>query len=215
MQKKKNHWCINKKEFIYKLNCILFLISINMESYSSHQQHRPLTPPNERKAHQETQLPYLEDKTSTQLPPVEEKTSLSDIPYLEKAPAFNTLPPVSTAPSAPPTTAASVNPFISNQESKLSDTPISNNRGTFGQRNETTRRIENEVVTILKWKNPVRSALIFALTVGSILLTRWYSLLQIGASAMCIATGINLLYVTFILQSRKVVASQETSHPYK
>lgn len=179
-----------------------------MESYSTHHQ-RPLTPPNERKAalQQEMQLPHIEDKTS-----------LNDIPHLnETRGPYNNMPPVSTAPSAPLAPAQSANPFVSRMESKVSDVPFTSggSRSHYGQRNETTHRIEREVATILKWKNPARSALIFGLIVGSILLTRWYSLLQIVSSGICLATGINLIYVNFVLQSRKVVASQDTTHPYR
>ncbi|KAG2235028.1 Reticulon-domain-containing protein [Thamnidium elegans] len=83
-----------------------------------------------------------------------------------------------------------------------------------GQRNTTTYRIENEVLRILQWKNPVRSGVIFAAIVGSIILTRWYSLLQIGSTSLTLAIGINLIYVNTILQSQKVLTNQQASHPY-
>ncbi|KAI8056309.1 Reticulon-domain-containing protein [Gilbertella persicaria] len=82
------------------------------------------------------------------------------------------------------------------------------------QRNDTTHRIENEVLSILQWRNPVRSGAIFAITVGSILLTRWYSLLQIGSSLLTLAIGINLVYVNLVLQSQKVLTNQDAAHPY-
>ncbi|CAO3635913.1 unnamed protein product [Mucor fragilis] len=83
-------------------------------------------------------------------------------------------------------------------------------------RNDTTHRIESEVLNILKWKNPVRSGSILALIVGSIILTRWYSLLQIGSSLLTIAIGVNLIYVNFIMQGQKLVSSNQdaASHPY-
>lgn len=84
----------------------------------------------------------------------------------------------------------------------------------IGQRNTTTHRIESEVLRILQWKDPVRSGVILASLVGSILLTRWYSLLQIGSTALTLAIGINLIYVNMILQSQKVLTNQEASHPY-
>lgn len=83
-----------------------------------------------------------------------------------------------------------------------------------GQRNTTTYRIENEVLRILQWKNPVRSGVIFAALVGSIVLTRWYSLLQIGSTCLTLAIAINLVYVNTILQSQKVLTNQQASHPY-
>ncbi|CEP08156.1 hypothetical protein [Parasitella parasitica] len=84
-------------------------------------------------------------------------------------------------------------------------------------RNDTTQRIESEVLNILKWKNPIRSGSIFALLVGSIIMTRWYSLVQISSSLLTIAIGINLIYVNFILQGQKLITSQDAaaaSHPY-
>ncbi|KAG2235914.1 Reticulon-domain-containing protein [Thamnidium elegans] len=83
-----------------------------------------------------------------------------------------------------------------------------------GQRNDTTYRIENEALKILQWKDPVRSGVILATIVGSIILTRWYSLLQIGSTCLTLAIGINLIYVNTILQSQKVLTNQQASHPY-
>ncbi|KAL0146344.1 hypothetical protein V8B55DRAFT_1469926 [Mucor lusitanicus] len=93
---------------------------------------------------------------------------------------------------------------------------LSSSSSKYGSgRNDTTHRIESEVLNILKWKNPVRSGSIFALIVGSIILTRWYSLLQIGSSLLTIAIGVNLIYVNFIMQGQKLVSSnQDASHPY-
>ncbi|KAI7906724.1 Reticulon-domain-containing protein [Cokeromyces recurvatus] len=110
---------------------------------------------------------------------------------------------------------------FSNNLKKSPDSPVAerdltrNFQGSgSSQRNETTYRIENEVLSILQWKNPIRSGSILALIVGSILLTRWYSLLQIGSSLLTLAIGINLIYVNVMLQSRKILANQEASHPY-
>lgn len=152
------------------------------------------------------------------------------------------LPAVNAAPSAPSTAAfantTSSNPFVSSQaEKKLSDTPIDKSIGTSTgstmddtigddfvpsksrnynsyQRTNTTRRIEREILSILQWHNPVRSGVILAFTVGSIILTRWYSLLQMSATALTLAIGINLIYVNFVLGSQKVLTNQSPSHPY-
>ncbi|GAN01288.1 hypothetical protein MAM1_0006c00721 [Mucor ambiguus] len=100
--------------------------------------------------------------------------------------------------------------------SPASNTNYLSSSSKYGSgRNDTTHRIENEVLNILKWKNPVRSGSILALIVGSIILTRWYSLLQIGSSLLTIAIGVNLIYVNFIMQGQKLVSSnQDASHPY-
>ncbi|KAL9544009.1 hypothetical protein MBANPS3_007848 [Mucor bainieri] len=104
----------------------------------------------------------------------------------------------------------------SNTNYLSSSSSSSSSSSKYGSgRNDTTHRIESEVLNILKWKNPARSGAIFALTVGSIILTRWYSLLQIGSSLLTIAICVNLIYVNFIMQGQKLVSSnQDASHPY-
>ncbi|KAI8381379.1 Reticulon-domain-containing protein [Radiomyces spectabilis] len=81
-------------------------------------------------------------------------------------------------------------------------------------RNETTDHMEREVWRVLRWENPVRSAAILVLSVGSILLTRHYSLLQISSALLTVAIGLNFLYVTFMTQSQKVFNDGQSSHPY-
>ena len=84
------------------------------------------------------------------------------------------------------------------------------------QRNDVTRRIEREVYDILQWKNPVRSGVTLTSIVGSILLTHSYSLLQLGAALLTVAIGLNLVYVTFVVQTQKVFSeSTEPVHPYR
>ncbi|KAI9244180.1 Reticulon-domain-containing protein [Phascolomyces articulosus] len=84
------------------------------------------------------------------------------------------------------------------------------------QRNDVTRRIERDIYDLLQWNKPVRSAATLVLIVGSILLTRSYSLLQLGAALFTVAIGLNLVYVTFIIQTQKVFSeSSETIHPYR
>ncbi|OBZ87309.1 hypothetical protein A0J61_04639 [Choanephora cucurbitarum] len=132
-------------------------------------------------------------------PPSERKHEVpATAPHNYQTTNTTTAAAVPNAPMSHQTT--SKNPFAGEQ--------------TQSQRNDTTRRIENEVLSILKWKNPVRSAAILGVTVGSILLTRWYSLLQIGSSLLTLAIGINLVYVNLVLQSQKVLANQEAAHPY-
>ncbi|KAI7848130.1 Reticulon-domain-containing protein [Circinella umbellata] len=84
------------------------------------------------------------------------------------------------------------------------------------QRNDVTRRIERDVYGILQWKNPVRSGITLITIVGSILLTQSYSLLQLGAALLTVAIGLNLVYVTFVVQTQKVFSeSAEPVHPYR
>ncbi|KAI8990796.1 Reticulon-domain-containing protein [Mycotypha africana] len=162
---------------------------------------------------------------SSGLPPVATAPSAPVAPARAPAPAPADVDTLNDGPS---------NPFLrkshgatTGNEPHLSDTPLASTAtSTSGNatrnlhslsrgRNETTYRIEREVLDILKWRNPVRSAMVFASLVGSILLTRWYSLLQIGSASVTIAIAINLFYVHFIMQSQKVLNNQQTAtHPY-
>ncbi|KAG2199944.1 hypothetical protein INT47_009270 [Mucor saturninus] len=140
-----------------------------------------------------------------------------------------------SAPSAPPTSTSASNPFNDSHSSSIPSTRkydqdnLSPNKKSFnsafneegsqkhrsyGGRNETTHRMETEVLSVLQWRNPLRSGVLFALIVGSIVLTRWYSLLQIGSTCLTLAIGINLIYVNLILQSQKVLTNHEATHPY-
>lgn len=141
---------------------------------------------------------------------------LSDIPTQSTKRAkkmddpFNDIKPAQLSSSVPSSAPSSFAP----PSSGLSTSTESSNKYGSG-RTDTTHRIENEVLNILKWKNPVRSGSILGLIVGSIILTRWYSLLQISSSLLTIAIGVNLIYVNFILQGQKLVSStQDASHPY-
>ncbi|KAI8644493.1 Reticulon-domain-containing protein [Parasitella parasitica] len=205
-----------------------------MDSYAIRQQ-RPLTPPNDRNkdlARQHGDVQNIGDVPSFG----RQDASLSDRSHLSKVnAAANAMPPVSTAPSAPSATAANAPHYEDHKPSILSDAPTqsinharkmddpfndvrsaASSSSKYGSgRNDTTQRIENEVVNVLKWKNPVRSGSIFTLLVGSIIMTRWYSLVQISSSLLTIAIGINLIYVNFILQGQKLVSTnQDASHPY-
>lgn len=87
---------------------------------------------------------------------------------------------------------------------------------TSTQRNETTQRIETEILSLLHWENPMRSAVVMSSILGSLWLTRSYSLLQLGAMAMSLAIGINLVYVHLMFQSQKVLSDQShATHPYR
>ncbi|KAG1138590.1 hypothetical protein G6F37_010401 [Rhizopus arrhizus] len=84
------------------------------------------------------------------------------------------------------------------------------------QRNETTQRIETEILSLLHWENPMRSAVVMSSILGSLWLTRSHSLLQLGAMAMTLAIGINLVYVHLMFQSQKVLSDQDHgTHPYR
>jgi hypothetical protein len=86
----------------------------------------------------------------------------------------------------------------------------------FGsQRNQVTSRIEKQVYHILHWNEPIRSGIALASVAGPILLTRWYSPLQMAATVLTMATLVNLFYVNFMVQSQRVISDNQTSHPYQ
>lgn len=205
---------------------------------------RPITPPTDRTKELPSSIPTSNGGiTSIPSTTIDRNENINDISQLHKQQeTLNNLnefkTPVNTAPSAPSTAAFSStnngNPF--KDEKKLSEAPfddihvkpfsdeskkdsvlpeksaIRTHRGNY--RNDTTHRIESEVLRVLQWKDPIRSGAIFALIVGSILLTRWYSLLQITATGLTLAIGVNLVYVNLILQSQKVLTNENPSHPY-
>lgn len=79
-----------------------------------------------------------------------------------------------------------------------------------------TERIEKQVWHLLKWENPARSGFTLTFLVGSILLTRSYSLLQLAAAMLTIAIGLNLAYVNFVMQTQRVFSEgNEVAHPYR
>ncbi|KAI9319365.1 Reticulon-domain-containing protein [Dichotomocladium elegans] len=85
----------------------------------------------------------------------------------------------------------------------------------FYASNESTRRVERQIIDLLQWERPARSGITLGLILASILLTREYSLLQISAALMTVAIGLNLLYVTFVIQTQRIFSdSAEAVHPY-
>ncbi|GAA5808651.1 hypothetical protein MFLAVUS_002044 [Mucor flavus] len=82
------------------------------------------------------------------------------------------------------------------------------------QRTETTRRIEASVLRILKWEDPIRSGVILAGLIGSIILTDSYSLLQIIAFGLTLAIGVNLAYVVGSGFCMNMIADRPSVNPY-
>ncbi|GAA5794803.1 hypothetical protein HPULCUR_000150 [Helicostylum pulchrum] len=82
------------------------------------------------------------------------------------------------------------------------------------QRTETTRRIEASVLRILKWEDPIRSGVILAGLIGSIILTDSYSLLQIIAFGLTLAIGVNLAYVVGSGFCMSMLADRPSVNPY-
>ncbi|KAI7881916.1 hypothetical protein K492DRAFT_128276, partial [Lichtheimia hyalospora FSU 10163] len=84
------------------------------------------------------------------------------------------------------------------------------------ERTEVTQRIEHQIYQLLQWKNPIRSGVTLGVILTSLVLARSYSLLQIGAALLTIGIGLNLIYVTFVVQTQKVFSdSKNPVHPYR
>lgn len=84
------------------------------------------------------------------------------------------------------------------------------------ERTEVTQRIERQIYQLLQWENPIRSGVTLGVILLSLVLSRSYSLLQIGAALLTIGIGLNLIYVTFVVQTQKVFSdSKEPVHPYR
>ncbi|KAI7904479.1 Reticulon-domain-containing protein [Cokeromyces recurvatus] len=80
---------------------------------------------------------------------------------------------------------------------------------------ETARRIVHELSRVYKWENPLRSGTLFVTLIGFFIVTQHCSLLQIICGILMLATSINLVYVTMIQFSQKVISDHPTAHhPY-
>ncbi|CAO3597194.1 unnamed protein product [Absidia cylindrospora] len=80
---------------------------------------------------------------------------------------------------------------------------------------EQVKRLEQDVQRLLLWQNPTRSGAYFILIVSGLILSKSYSLIQIGSALLTIATGVNLLYVTFTIQTQRILADRPGVNPYR
>ncbi|KAG0166098.1 hypothetical protein DFQ30_007574 [Apophysomyces sp. BC1015] len=86
---------------------------------------------------------------------------------------------------------------------------------TSNQKMKMMQQIKQEALSILQWDYPPRSAAILLLSVGSILLTRHHSLLQIASAFLTAAIALNFLYVTLMVQGQKLFYDGQATHPYR
>jgi hypothetical protein len=147
---------------------------------------RPLTPPEDTLA-QNKKTRVLAD--------------MNDDPIAHKYTAANT--------TDPPPSSKATRTFNDTQDK---ENPWSGSTS----RTDVTQRIEGQVWSILRWENPMRSIVVLASIMGSLILTRSYSLLQIVAALSTLAIGLNLVYVTFVVQTQRVFSDQgQPLHPYR
>ncbi|CDH49774.1 hypothetical protein RO3G_15560 [Lichtheimia corymbifera JMRC:FSU:9682] len=150
---------------------------------------RPVTPPEETR------------RKSTVLADLNQPTSVRST-----KPMSGTTPTSHTTTTTTDTTTPSMQDPIA--------TTTSSGSGS-SERTEVTQRIERQIYQLLQWENPIRSGVTLGVILLSLVLSRSYSLLQIGAALLTIGIGLNLIYVTFVVQTQKVFSdSKEPVHPY-
>ncbi|ORX48502.1 hypothetical protein DM01DRAFT_1409796 [Hesseltinella vesiculosa] len=68
-----------------------------------------------------------------------------------------------------------------------------------------------DILDVLLWKQPMHSGLVFSSLLLLILIGKTYSFVSLISSMLALATGINLVYVTFT----KRLAGPTAAHPYQ
>lgn len=82
---------------------------------------------------------------------------------------------------------------------------------------DPTAYIKAQVNSLIYWEKPVRSGAILATLLGILVLTQYYSVLQLAAGFFTIVTGLNWLYVNAHKQGQRVFggkSADELMHPH-
>ncbi|CDS04194.1 hypothetical protein LRAMOSA07149 [Lichtheimia ramosa] len=139
-------------------------------------------------------------------PPEETRRKSTVLADLNQPTSVRSTKPMSgTTPSNTTTTTTTTGPSMQD------DTTTSSS----SERTEVTQRIERQIYQLLQWENPIRSGVTLGVILLSLVLSRSYSLLQIGAALLTIGIGLNLIYVTFVVQTQKVFSdAKDPVHPY-
>ncbi|ORE10057.1 hypothetical protein BCV72DRAFT_269300 [Rhizopus microsporus var. microsporus] len=77
--------------------------------------------------------------------------------------------------------------------------------------------LKAKIESLIYWEYPKKSATFLASTLGLLVLTQYYSVLQIVAGIFTLATGINWLYVNLHKQSQRIISnksSQDIVNPH-
>lgn len=76
--------------------------------------------------------------------------------------------------------------------------------------------VSSHLQSLIYWERPARSMITLLVSLSFIYLTRQYSLLQIGAAAMTISTGLNLAYVLLSMNTQRVFSdnNEPGRHPH-
>ncbi|KAI9310319.1 Reticulon-domain-containing protein [Dichotomocladium elegans] len=122
----------------------------------------------------------------------------------------NTIQPESAAPETSHNSASSngnlkeTPTFVLNNDEPVTATPTSLPPLPLQLQPDTASAIGGWVHSILYWEKPAKSGTLLASSLGVLILTQYYSVLQLAAAAFTFVTGLNLLYVNaqkFVLGS--------------
>ncbi|KAG0165805.1 hypothetical protein DFQ28_003303 [Apophysomyces sp. BC1034] len=82
---------------------------------------------------------------------------------------------------------------------------------------DPTRYVRTRTESLIYWEHPKKSAIVFLSLLGSLILTQYYSVLQLGAGLFTIVTGLNLIYVNTHKQGQKYISGKTNEtviHPH-
>ncbi|CDS08076.1 hypothetical protein LRAMOSA02025 [Lichtheimia ramosa] len=83
--------------------------------------------------------------------------------------------------------------------------------------NDPTTHIKQCVTSLVYWEKPVHSGVVLAGLLGTLVLTQYYSVLQLAAAFFTLVTGINLVYVNAHKQGQRFFSGKsvdQLSHPH-
>ncbi|KAJ2956848.1 hypothetical protein NQZ79_g7363 [Umbelopsis isabellina] len=86
----------------------------------------------------------------------------------------------------------------------------------ISQSNDPTTVVSSHLQSLIYWERPARSLVALTTSLVAIYLTRQYSLLQIGAAALTISTGVNLAYVLLSMNAQRIFSdnNEPAVHPH-
>jgi hypothetical protein len=78
--------------------------------------------------------------------------------------------------------------------------------------------IRARIASLIYWEHPRRSASYLGISLGVLVLTQYYSLLQILAAFFTLATGANWVYVNTHKQTQRIISgksAEDIKNPHK
>ncbi|KAF7724573.1 hypothetical protein EC973_000881 [Apophysomyces ossiformis] len=117
------------------------------------------------------------------------------------AAAVETVPPPSSAPA--PAASPYVQVIYKSPDVKFEDDP--------------TRFVRVRVESLIYWEHPKKSAIVFLSLLSTLILTQYYSVLQLLAGLFTIVTGLNWIYVNVHKQGQRYISGktyETVVHPH-